>query len=97
MLKTCKYMNLTQTEPIHVVTKDECTSIIIIFSQLRNVQINQMPVPASYNDITTDPKIRDYLGIVWYDRSFFVPRFWADSGKTWIRFSSVSYAANVVC
>ncbi|KAI7815366.1 beta-glucuronidase, partial [Rhyzopertha dominica] len=66
-----------------------------VWNFLRNVQINQMPVPASYNDITTDPKIRDYLGIVWYDRSFFVPRFWADSGKTWIRFSSVSYAANV--
>lgn len=55
-----------------------------------------MPVPSSYNDITTDPKIRDHVGLVWYDRTFFVPKDWANCSRTWIRFSSVSYASQVV-
>ncbi|KAI7815367.1 beta-glucuronidase [Rhyzopertha dominica] len=64
--------------------------------KLKNdLEVHQMPVPASYNDITTDPKIRDHLGLVWYDRTFFVPRSWANATRTWIRFSSVSYAAQV--
>ena len=56
-----------------------------------------MPVPSSYNDITTDKSIRDHVGIVWYDKNFFVPRQWepADS-KVWLRFGSVHYAADVV-
>lgn len=56
-----------------------------------------MPVPASYNDITQDAKIRDFVGIAWYDRDFFVPKSWQDENKrVWLRFSSVSYAAQVV-
>lgn len=56
-----------------------------------------MPVPSSYNDITQDPKIRDFIGIVWYDRDFFVPKSWNDGNKrVWLRFSAVSYAAQVV-
>jgi len=35
-----------------------------------------MPVPASYNDITQDPAIRDHIGDVWYERTFFVPAGW---------------------
>ncbi|PSN44377.1 Beta-glucuronidase [Blattella germanica] len=35
-----------------------------------------MPVPASYNDVTQEKKIRDHLGLVWYDRTFFVPDAW---------------------
>uniref|UniRef100_A0A8C2X792 Beta-glucuronidase n=1 Tax=Cyclopterus lumpus TaxID=8103 RepID=A0A8C2X792_CYCLU len=27
-----------------------------------------MPVPASYNDITQDPTLRDFIGWVWYER-----------------------------
>ncbi|MCL2320844.1 MAG: beta-glucuronidase [Oscillospiraceae bacterium] len=37
-----------------------------------------MPVPASYNDITTDASIRDHIGNVWYERTFFVPDSWRD-------------------
>ncbi|MEO8614684.1 MAG: beta-glucuronidase [Luteolibacter sp.] len=37
-----------------------------------------MPVPASYNDITTDAAVRDHIGDVWYQRDFSIPRSWSD-------------------
>ena len=37
----------------------------------------EAPVPASYNDLFTDPKIRDHVGWVWYQRTVRVPRGWA--------------------
>lgn len=54
-----------------------------------------MPVPASYNDITTD-NLRDHVGTVWYDRKFFVPRSWSKDQRIWLRFGSVHYEAYVV-
>lgn len=53
-----------------------------------------MPVPASYNDITEDKKLRDHVGLVWYDRTFFVPNSW-QTQRVWLRFSAISYAAQV--
>jgi beta-glucuronidase len=56
-----------------------------------------MPVPASYNDITQDKAIRDHVGIVWYDRNFYVPHTWnSNVTKIWLRFGGVHYAAEVV-
>ncbi|XP_017122793.1 beta-glucuronidase [Drosophila elegans] len=57
-------------------------------------EIIAMPVPASYNDITTDD-LRDHVGTVWYERTFFVPRSWRVNQRTWLRFSSVHYSAVV--
>jgi beta-glucuronidase len=37
----------------------------------------EAPVPASYNDLFTDPKIRDHVGWVWYRRTVRIPRGWA--------------------
>lgn len=54
-----------------------------------------MPVPSSYNDVTNDMKIRDHVGLVWYDRTFFLSENWK-SKRVWLRFSSVTYAAEVV-
>lgn len=55
-----------------------------------------MPVPASYNDITQDKAIRDHVGIVWYDRTFYVPHTWnSNVTKIWLRFGGVNYAAEV--
>ncbi|KAH8400725.1 hypothetical protein KR009_000671 [Drosophila setifemur] len=51
-----------------------------------------IPVPASYNDITTD-NLRDHVGTVWYERTFFVPRSWEGNHRTWLRFGSVHYSA----
>lgn len=65
------------------------------FIEINNVDIRLMPVPASYNDITTDWKLRDHVGLVWYEKFFQVPKFWTNVGKIWLRFGSVSYAADV--
>ncbi|KRF85729.1 beta-glucuronidase isoform X3 [Drosophila virilis] len=54
-----------------------------------------MPVPASYNDITTEQALRDHVGTVWYDRKFFVPRSWGQHQRVWLRFGSVHYEAFV--
>ncbi|KAF6207277.1 hypothetical protein GE061_018518 [Apolygus lucorum] len=34
-----------------------------------------MPVPSSYNDVTTDPAIRDFVGWAWYQRHLYIPDF----------------------
>lgn len=65
-------------------------------SELENsVKVIDMPVPSSYNDITEDEKLRDHVGTVWYERTFFIPKAWADQ-RVWIRFGSVHYEAYVV-
>ncbi len=53
-----------------------------------------MPVPASYNDMTQDPALRDHLGDVWYERTCVVPETW--TGKTvLLRFGAVAHHATV--
>ncbi|KAJ4432181.1 hypothetical protein ANN_20797 [Periplaneta americana] len=55
-----------------------------------------MPVPSSYNDITEDKEVRDHVGVVWYDRTFYPPKLWNSNDlKVWLRFASVHYAADV--
>lgn len=55
-----------------------------------------MPVPASYNDIPTDPSVRDFVGWVWYRKMHFVPKRWSqDNMKVFVRFGSVHYHAVV--
>lgn len=63
---------------------------------LADIEVHKISVPSSYNDITTNWKIRDHVGLVWYDRKFFVPKSWKQIGRIWLRFGSVSYAAQVV-
>ena len=57
-----------------------------------------MPVPSSYNDITQDAKLRDFVGWVWYDREFFVPKRWDDQDnlRVVLRFESCHYNCIVV-
>ncbi|MEM5016805.1 beta-glucuronidase [Metabacillus indicus] len=38
----------------------------------------EIPVPSSYNDLTTDSAVRDHIGYVWYERTFHVPNGWKD-------------------
>ncbi|XP_045536481.1 beta-glucuronidase [Papilio machaon] len=55
-----------------------------------------MPVPSSYNDVGEDASLRDHVGLVWYDRRFYVPSSWQQNKqRIWLRFSSVHYAAQV--
>lgn len=56
-----------------------------------------MPVPSSYNDITVDATIRDFVGWAWYQREFFTPARWkTDKLKIFIRFGDVHYESQVV-
>jgi beta-glucuronidase len=53
-----------------------------------------MPVPSSFNDITTNATIRDFVGWAWYQRDFFVPVRWqSDPVEVRIRFGSAHYIA----
>ncbi len=54
----------------------------------------EMPVPASYNDITTDRELRDHVGWVWYEREFQIPRDWL-AQRMVLRFGSVTHHAVV--
>ncbi|XP_060521729.1 beta-glucuronidase-like [Cylas formicarius] len=56
--------------------------------------LDLMPVPSSYNDVATQQALRDYVGTVWYNRKFFVPKCWRRK-RVWLRFGSVSYSANI--
>lgn len=60
-----------------------------------------MPVPSSYNDISTSASVRDHVGLAWYDRRFQVSDHWLESilnnnRKIFLRFGSVHYATQVV-
>lgn len=63
--------------------------------QTGDVQL--MPVPSSFNDITTDPYLRDFVGWVWYQRQFWLPRSWANEDtRIMLRFGSAHYNAIAV-
>ena len=51
-----------------------------------------MPVPSSFNDITQNVTLRDFIGWVWYDREFWVPKAWKDGNtRIMLRFESAHY------
>jgi beta-glucuronidase len=54
----------------------------------------QVPVPASYNDIFVDPKIRDHVGWVYYQRTVRVPRGWHGE-KYFIRVDAATHHGRV--
>jgi beta-glucuronidase len=51
-------------------------------------------VPASYNDLFTDPQIRGHVGWVYYQRLVRVPRGWADD-RIILRFDAATHSARV--
>ncbi|MEZ6190599.1 MAG: beta-glucuronidase [Phycisphaerales bacterium] len=53
-----------------------------------------MPVPSSYNDLSTGAADRDHVGDVWYQRGFFVPASW-QGDQISLRFGSVTHHASV--
>lgn len=57
-----------------------------------------MPVPASYNDITQDVSLRDFIGWVWYEREVLVPARWVsdDGVRLVLRVGSAHYHSVVV-
>ncbi|KAJ8681400.1 hypothetical protein QAD02_017187 [Eretmocerus hayati] len=57
-------------------------------------EVRQMPVPSSYNDVTTSSELRDHVGPVWYEKSFYIPASWSTK-RIFLRFGSVNYYAQV--
>ncbi len=53
-----------------------------------------MPVPASYNDITVDSKLRDFVGDVWYEKKVVIPMEWKDK-NIFLRVGSASHNSKV--
>jgi beta-glucuronidase len=53
-----------------------------------------MAVPASYNDLTQDVSLRDHIGVVWYERTFFVPTSWKDK-RVVIRVGAAAHTATL--
>ena len=51
-----------------------------------------MPVPSSFNEITQNRSLREFVGWVWYDREVWVPASWG-GGRNCItlRFESAHY------
>lgn len=58
-----------------------------------------MPVPASFNDITQDPHLENYIGWVWYEKEVLLPQRWLQddlSTRVVLRFGSAHYYSIVV-
>lgn len=56
-----------------------------------------MPVPSSFNDITQDKSLRDFVGWVWYDTEFYASMDWITLQKRVVlRFDSAHYYSIVV-
>jgi beta-glucuronidase len=53
-----------------------------------------MAVPASFNDIVTDPAVRDYFGDLWYQTTVRVPRGWTGQ-RIVLHFESATHRATV--
>ena len=57
-----------------------------------------MPVPSSFNEITQNISLRNYIGWVWYDREVWIPSSWKGANNCiWIRFESAHYNSIAVC
>lgn len=63
---------------------------------LQTGPVIDMAVPSSYNDITQDQSIRDHIGWVWYDRTFFQQPKGAADQRLYLRFEGVHYYCMVV-
>jgi hypothetical protein len=57
-----------------------------------------MPVPSSFNDITQEAALRDFIGWVWYEREAILPRRWTQDTdmRVVLRINSAHYYAVVV-
>jgi beta-glucuronidase len=53
-----------------------------------------MAVPASFNDLTTDPAVRDHVGDIWYQRTIHVPRGWTGQ-RVVLHLESATHRATV--
>ena len=76
--------------------QDYCLRNVFYSVLLQTGPVIPMPVPSSFNDITTEKKLRDFVGVVWYDREFYVSSDWQQK-RVVLRIDSAHYASVVVC
>ena len=82
--------------------RGECAFFVIRFyfrydnesMWLSDLEVKDMPVPSSYNDISTEATLRDFVGWAWYYKTFYVSTSWAKK-SVMLRFGSVHYSAQV--
>lgn len=53
-----------------------------------------MPVPSSYNEVTTDDDVYDHVGLAWYQRECLTPHV-RDGERLFVRFGSVTHHGRV--
>lgn len=56
--------------------------------------VRDIAVPASYNDLTTDPAVRDHVGSAWYETTVWVPAGWSGQ-RIVLHFESATHRAVV--
>ena len=57
-------------------------------------ETRKIAVPASYNDIFSDPAYKNHVGDVWYQRNVLIPSFCADK-RVVLRFNAVTHRGTV--
>lgn len=66
------------------------------FTFFQTGDVIPMAVPASFNDITQNKTIRDYLGWSWYEKTFYVQQKWQQNSRLVLRFGSAHYFTMLV-
>jgi len=61
---------------------------------LAGPELREIPVPCAYNDLFPDARLRDHLGLVWYEHRFHVPVSWQGRVIA-LRFGAVAHHARV--
>lgn len=83
--------------PFHLLTFITTFFLLLALSFLQSGNVIPMPVPSSYNDITEDRALRDFIGWVWYDKEVYVPRSWESNvTRVVLRFEATNYNTIVV-
>lgn len=68
-------------------------------STLQSGPVMDMPVPASFNDITQDRRLREYVGWIWYEKEVLPPTRWLlgePETRVVLRIGSAHYYSIVV-
>ena len=65
-------------------------AVSVCLCALQTGEVILMPVPSSWNDITQNVSIKEYIGWVWYEREAWVPASWAGL-NIMLRFESAHY------
>ena len=74
-----------------------CQSWFYTLIFLQSGKVIPMPVPSSFNDITEDRNLRDFIGWVWYEKEVYAPRAWENNEtRVVLRFEATNYNTIVV-